>query len=155
MTNFDTMFNSVRQDWITPDEIYNPLNDEFHFTLDVCASEDNTRCDKYFCENEDGLKQEWIGTCWMNPPFKNKAQWIKKAYQESVKGVTVVCLIPARTNTNWFHDYCLKYGEVRFIRGRPKFIGAKHGLPQPLAVVIFRPKSVEGQSSTTSRYGAL
>lgn len=138
MTNFDTMFSSVKQDWITPDEIYNPLNDEFHFTLDVCASQDNTRCERFFSEQDDGLAQEWRGVCWMNPPFKNKAKWIKKAYQSSIEGATVVCLIPARTNTNWFHDYCLKYGEVRFVRGRPKFKGAKHGLPQPLAIVIFR-----------------
>jgi len=148
MTGFGAMFSSVKQDWITPDEIFDPLNDEFHFTLDVSASPENTRCHDFFSEGDDGLTKDWNGSCWMNPPFNKKSQWIKKAYQESLKGATVACLIPARTNTNWFHDYCLRYGEVRFIRGRPKFKGAKHGLPQPLAIVVFRPPNLNQIVST-------
>lgn len=78
--------------------------------------------------------------CWMNPPYKQVGKWIVKAYNEYQKGATVVCLVQSRTNTNWWHDYCMK-GEVRFVRGRPVFKGCKHGLPQPLAIVIFRPNN--------------
>ena len=138
MVKFKGAFNSSKKDWETPDSLFLPLSQEFAFTLDVCAEAHNTKCDRYYSPDDDGLQQTWEGICWMNPPFGAKATWIKKAYNEAQKGATVVCLVPARTNTNWWHDYCMK-GEVRFIRGRPKFKGAKHGLPQPLAVVIFRP----------------
>lgn len=139
MARFDTKFESKKQDWETPDEIFVPLNEEFGFTLDVCATSENAKCDLFFSEEDDGLTRDWHGICWMNPPFGVQGKWVKKAYGESLKGTTVVCLLPARTNTNWFHDYCLK-GEVRFVRGRPRFKGAKYGLPQPLMVVIFRGK---------------
>lgn len=137
MPNFDTIFNSVKQDWETPDEIYLPLAQEFNFSLDVCASTENAKCERFFTESDNALLKDWDGVCWMNPPFNNKKQWVKKAYESAMGGATVVCLLPSRTNTNWWHDYCMK-GEVRFIRGRPKFKGAKHGLPQPLSIVIFR-----------------
>lgn len=141
MAQFKTKFESKRQDWETPDEIFKPLDDEFQFILDVCATEENKKCSLFFDEERDGLQQDWsiyTAPCWMNPPFGKQGKWVKKAYEESRKGATVVCLLPSRTNTNWWHDYCMK-GEIRFIRGRPKFKGAKHGLPQPLAIVIFRP----------------
>ena len=141
MARFKTKFESKNQEWETPDEIFHSLNHEFHFTLDVCALFHNTKCEKYFTPDIDGLSQPWHGWCWMNPPFGNQGIWVKKAYEESQRGTTVVCLLPARTNTNWWHDYCMK-GEIRFIRGRPKFKGAKHGLPQPLAIVIFRPPNL-------------
>lgn len=136
MASFSTAFKSSKQDWVTPNDFFRKLNDEFGFTLDVAASKENTKCQRYFTEEDDGLLQDWKGVCWMNPPYNNKKNWIIKAYKESQKGATVVCLVPARTNTNWWHDYCMK-GEIRFIRGRVKFDGAKHGLPQPLALVIF------------------
>lgn len=144
MAQFKTKFGTGRQDWETPESMFLPLDAEFHFTLDVCANEKNKKCVLYLPEHVDALSVSWasLGTegypsrCWMNPPFGKQGKWVKKAYEESRKGATVVCLLPARTNTNWWHDYCMK-GEVRFIRGRPKFKGAKHGLPQPLAIVIF------------------
>lgn len=136
MAEFKTKFDTGRQDWETPDSIFIPLDREFRFTLDVCALSSNAKCSYYFTPEIDGLSQQWTGVCWMNPPFGSQGKWVRKAYEESQRGVTVVCLLPARTNTNWWHDYCMK-GEVRFIRGRPKFKGAKHGLPQPLAIVIF------------------
>lgn len=144
MSNFDSnRFSSTNQTWETPDSIFNPLHREFEFTLDVAASQNNHKCPQYFSEEDDGLKQEWHSErCWMNPPYKQVGKWVKKAYEESQKGATVVCLVQARTNTNWWHDYCMK-GEVRFIRGRPIFKGCKHGLPQPLAVVIFKRCSQE------------
>lgn len=138
MTQFRSAFTSNKQEWETPDSLFVPLNNEFQFTLDVAADENNTKCSAYFTEQDDGLSKDWHGICWMNPPYKDKKKWIMKAYEEAQKGATVVCLVPARTNTNWWHNYCMK-GEVRFIRGRPKFKGAKHGLPQPLAIIIFKP----------------
>jgi len=139
MAKFGSVFeSSERSDWETPQDIFDKLNDEFHLTFDVCADQNNTKVENYFfSEEQDGLTQDWYGVCWMNPPFKDKKKWIEKAYKESLKDSTiVVCLIPARTNTNWWHQYCMK-GEIRFICGRPKFKGAIHGLPQPLAIVIF------------------
>lgn len=133
----DQRFASNNQVYETPDEIFLPLKEEFNFTLDVCANQENAKCESFFDEEADGLKQFWNGVCWMNPPFKDVKYWIKKAYESSLNGTTVVCLVCAKTNTNWFHEYCLK-GEVRFIKGRPKFKGMQHGLPFPLAVVIFR-----------------
>jgi phage N-6-adenine-methyltransferase len=138
MAKFGGKFETVRQDWETPAEIFGPLNAEFGFTCDVAASHENAKCERYFTEG--GLERMWNGVCWMNPPYREVGRWVKKAFEESSHAI-VVCLVPARTNTNWWHDYCMK-GEVRFIRGRPRFGGAKHGLPQPLAVVIF-PKIAE------------
>lgn len=137
MAKLDTKFASFNQDWETPDSVFKPLDEEFHFTLDVCANSTNHKCKDYFTKEQDALKQKWKGMCWMNPPFKQVGKWVKKAYLESQNGAIVVCLVASRTNTNWWHDYCMK-GEVRFIRGRPKFKGNKHGLPQPLAIVVFR-----------------
>lgn len=136
MAGFGSKFESKRQDWETPDSIFKPLNDEFSFTLDVCATAKNAKVQSFFDVGNDALNCRWQGVCWMNPPFGEQSKWVKKAYEESQGGCTVVCLLPARTNTNWWHDYCMK-GEIRFIRGRPKFKGAKYGLPQPLAIVIF------------------
>lgn len=132
-------FASNNQVYETPDEIFLPLKDEFGFTLDVCANQENAKCERFFDEETNGLNQVWNGVCWMNPPFKDVKHWIKKAFESSLDGTTVVCLVCAKTNTNWFHDYCLK-GEVRFIKGRPKFKGMQHGLPFPLAIVVFRGK---------------
>jgi len=147
MARFDKQFESSEKDWETPSEIFDPLDKEFGFTLDVCASDNNAKCERFFTIDDDGLTQRWDGVCWMNPPFGQKKQWAEKAYVESLYGATVVCLLPARTNTNWWHEFCMK-GEVRFIQGRPKFSDAKHGLPQPLAIVIFGPDANKGQMSS-------
>jgi phage N-6-adenine-methyltransferase len=144
MASFAGKFESVRQDWTTPPELFEEINRQFHFTVDVAASADNTKCRRFFSEQDDAMTQAWgPETCWLNPPYGagyRLSAWVEKAYKESLNGSTVVMLIPARTNTNWFHDLCLKYGEVQFVRGRPKFGGADHGLPQPLCFVIFRPQ---------------
>lgn len=138
MANFVTKFDTGKQDWETPDDLFADLNKEFGFTLDVCATKENAKCVNFYTKEDNGLLKQWNGVCWMNPPFGSQGTWIKKAYYENiVHNVTVVCLLPSRTNTNWWHDYCMK-GEIRFIRGRPKFKGASHGLPQPLSIVIFR-----------------
>lgn len=144
MSNFDSnRFASNNQEYATPWDLFNKLNDEFNFTLDVCANKINHKCEKYYTEEQNSLLMEWHGVCWMNPPYKDMKKWVIKAYNESRKNnTTVVCLIPARTNTNWWHKYCMK-GEIRFIKGRPKFEGCIHGLPQPLAIVIFN-KNISG-----------
>ncbi len=145
MASFSGKFESMRQDWETPPELFATINAEFHFTLDVAASLGNRKAENFISIEQDAMAISWgHNVCWLNPPYGKGyrlSAWVKKAYQESLNGATTVMLIPARTNTNWFHDYCLKHGEVRFIRGRPKFGGADHGLPQPLCFVIFRGKS--------------
>ena len=143
MANFFGKFNSNKQEWETPLDLFEKLNHEFNFTLDLAADSTNHKCENYFTEQDDALQQSWHGTCWLNPPYGNKSyrleHWIKKAYSETNDSdCTVVMLIPARTNTKWWHDYCMTAAEVRFICGRPKFGDAKHGLPQPLAIVVFR-----------------
>ena len=144
MSDFETRFSSHKQDWATPDDLWLPLHKEFHFTLDAAAGAENTKCKHFFTMADNGLTKDWKRhKVWLNPPYGvpgngSLQQWVAKAWQSAQAGATVVMLIPARTNTNWFHDTCLTHGEVRFIRGRPKFSDAPHGLPQPLCVVIFR-----------------
>lgn len=124
--------------WATPQKFFQDLDAEFHFTLDVCATTDNAKCPAYFTEEQDGLAQEWQGVCWMNPPYGREIiHWMRKAYESSLTGATVVCLVPARTDTRWWHDYATK-GEIRFIRGRLKFGDSKNSAPFPSAVVVFK-----------------
>lgn len=135
------LFSSATDEWETPQDLFDELNAEFSFTVDVCALPINAKCSRFFTPEQDGLIQEWsLETCWMNPPYGRQiGKWIRKAYEESQKGATVVCLLPARTDTAWWHDYCVK-GEIRFIRGRLKFGGSKNSAPFPSAIVIFRPR---------------
>ena len=133
---FDTnKFESVNQTWETPDDLFNKINKIFHFNTDVCASKENTKCKKFYSENNSCLDKTWDGVNWMNPPYKYLKIFIQKAYNERKNAITV-CLIPARTNTKWWHEYCMN-GEIYFICGRPKFKGCIHGLPWPLALVVF------------------
>lgn len=156
MAQFKTKFESKRQDWETPDELFQPLNKEFGFTLDVCATPENSKCPQFFTIADNALVKDWRGVCWMNPPFGEQGKWVRKAYQSALEGATVVCLLPSRTNTNWWHDYCMK-GEVRFVRGRPKFKGAEHGLPQPLSIVVFTPANTacSGLATTSPKLASL
>lgn len=134
-------FKSATNEWPTPMSLWEPLNQEFGFTLDVCSTHENAKCQHHFTIAEDGLSQDWSGVAWMNPPYGTQlAKWVKKAYKESQKGCFVVGLIPVRSNTSYWHEYCMK-GEIRFLRGYPKFGEAKQGLKAPLAVVIWRPKT--------------
>ena len=131
------LFTSNTDMWATPLDFYMKLNNEFNFETDVCAIESNAKCKKYFTPEMNGLKQEWDGVCWMNPPYgRGIGEWIKKAYESSLNGATVVCLIPSRTDTRWWHDYCMK-GEIRLVKGRLKFGDSKNSAPFPSAVVIF------------------
>lgn len=139
----EVMFSSRADDWETPQWLFDQLNAEFGFTLDVCATPDNAKCERYYTKAEDGLAQDWSGVCWMNPPYGREiGRWIEKAYESSLGGVTVVCLLPSRTDTKWWHEYVMR-GEVRFLRGRLKFGGSKNSAPFPSAVVIFRGGGVD------------
>lgn len=135
------MMSSKTDVWATPQEYFDSINTEFNFTLDVCALPENAKCSRFFSPGDNGLIQKWDGVCWMNPPYGRKiGVWIKKAYESSLGGATVVCLVPARTDTAWFHDYILNKAEIRFIRGRLRFSGSKVNAPFPCILVIYRPK---------------
>lgn len=135
------LFSSASSEWETPQKFFETLDVEFGFTLDVCARPENAKCPRYFSPEEDGLRQEWAPeVCWMNPPYGREiGKWIQKAYEEAQKGATVVCLLPSRTDTAWWHEYVMRAAEVRFIRGRLRFGGAENGAPFPSCVVVFRP----------------
>lgn len=140
--NTELMFSSKTDLWETPQDLFDKLNNEFQFTLDVCATPENAKCDKFYTEEQDGLKHPWKGTVWCNPPYgRGIGQWVRRALFASVSGSTVVMLLPARTDTKWFHDYIYKRNnvEIRFIRGRLKFGGSKNSAPFPSMVVVFMP----------------
>lgn len=134
------LFSSNSELWETPQKLFDCLDREFHFTLDPCATKENAKCALFFTEKEDGLKQNWGGyNVFCNPPYGNKiSRWVKKCYEESRKKNTiVVMLIPARTDTSYFHDYIYGKAEVRFIRRRLRFSDSKASAPFPSMVVVF------------------
>lgn len=138
-------FLTGKDDWETPQELYDKLDEEFGFTLDPCATKENAKCAKYYTLQEDGLAQNWAGEIvFCNPPYsrrgKNKPgqeDWIKKCYDEAQKGAKVIALLPARTDTRAFHSYIYHKAEIRFIRGRIKFGGAKNSAPFPSMLAIW------------------
>lgn len=134
------MPQSKTVEWSTPQDFFDKLNDEFHFTLDPCATKENAKCATFFTKEDDGLKKEWRGyTVFCNPPYGREiADWVKKAHEEVSRfNIKVVMLIPARTDTRWFHEYIYQKQEVRFIKGRLKFGGHKDSAPFPNMVVVF------------------
>jgi phage N-6-adenine-methyltransferase len=143
----DAMLSSKSVEWSTPQELFDELDREFHFTLDVCATPENAKCERFFTKEQDGLRQSWSNeVIWLNPPYGRQIdRWIRRAYIASAcADSTVVCLIPARTDTSYWHEYVMK-GDVRFLRGRIYFEspGKKRDrAPFPSAVVIFRPPGV-------------
>jgi len=135
------LFSSETDQWATPTEVFAELDREFHFDLDPCADESNHKCTRFYTKEDDGLKQPWAGSrVFCNPPYgRSIGQWVKKAYEEGHRENTlVVLLIPARTDTRYFHDYILHRAEIRFIPGRLKFGNAKNSAPFPSMVVIYR-----------------
>lgn len=138
-------FKSETPEWATPQAFFDKLNAEFHFTLDPCCTHENAKCVKHYTQAEDGLNQDWSGEIvFMNPPYGREiGKWVIKARKESSKwkSAVVVCLVPARTDTAWWHDNIESFRyvyEVRFIRGRLKFGGHKNSAPFPSAVIIFK-----------------
>lgn len=129
------LYSSESVVWETPQALFNKLNDEFHFDIDVCATPENAKCCKFFSPLDDGLSQDWQGVCWMNPPYGKKiGAWMKKALEAET---TVVCLVPSRTDTKWWHEYVMKASEIRFIKGRLKFGDSKNSAPFPSAIIVF------------------
>ena len=135
------LFSSNSNEWATPQAFFDELNAEFHFNLDPCSTHENAKCDRHFTVEDDGLSRDWGGyRVFCNPPYgRELSRWVKKCYDESRKPDTlVVMLIPARTDTSYFHDYIYhKAREIRFIRGRLHFNESKQGAPFPSMVVIF------------------
>ncbi len=138
-------YSSATDMWETPQAFFDAWNKEFNFDLDVCATDENAKCPLYYTKEKDGLSNRWAGTVWINPPYgKEIIKWMRKAYESARDGdATVVCLVPARTDTAWWHDYAMK-GDITFIRGRLKFGNAKNSAPFPSAVVVFE-QAVKGQ----------
>lgn len=121
------VFSSVSDEWATPAETYAALDAEFGFADDACP----------LAGEANGLMREWKSPCFVNPPYSDILPWMEKAKLEADAGKTVVLLVPSRTCTRWWHEYAMKATEIRFIRGRLKFGGAKTGAPFPSAVVVF------------------
>lgn len=135
------LFSSATDLWATPWDLFNRLDAEFHFDTDVCALPENAKCKHYFTPETDGLSQNWGGTCWCNPPYGRQiGKWVQKAAESKC---TTVMLLPARTDTKWFHDYIYGKAEVRFLKGRIKFGDSKQGAPFPSMVVVFKNHSGE------------
>jgi len=133
-------FSSTKSDWDTPQAFYDKLDKTFGFTLDPCATTNSAKCNKYFTEKQNGLIQDWTGhRVFVNPPYgRNIGEWLKKGYHESQNHNTiVVMLVPARTDTKWWHDYVMKANEVHLVRGRLKFGTSDNAAPFPSAVVVF------------------
>lgn len=137
-------YSSASVEWATPWDLFHVLDAEFGFTLDACAQSWNAKCERYFSPSDNGLVQDWgkeIVFC--NPPYGRgvTGAWVAKGWEASQRGATVVLLIPARTDTSWWHEGVVR-GEVRFLRGRVQFErrdGVANSAPFPSAVVIFRP----------------
>jgi site-specific DNA-methyltransferase (adenine-specific) len=151
------LFQSQYQDYETPAELFLSLDAEFHFTIDVAAAPHNAKCPAFYTREQDALGQTWTGTCFLNPPFGDGygpasqtergrifGAWLKKAAESAKAGATVVALIPARTDTHWFHDYVLPFAELRFIRGRQRFPRPGNAKTKsatfPSLVAVYRPE---------------
>lgn len=133
-------FSSRSDEWPTPQWLFDQLHQEFGFNLDPCSTDANAKCARHFTRQEDGLTQDWGNAIvFMNPPYGREIRhWMAKAFASAGSGATVVCLVPARTDTEWWHRYAI-HGEVRFLKGRLKFGDARHCAPFPSAIVVFRP----------------
>lgn len=136
------LFTSLTDNWETPQYLFDELDREFHFTLDPCSNDENAKCKKHFTIEDNGLLQDWNNDIvFMNPPYGREiGKWVEKAYKSNT---TVVCLLPARTDTKWFHDYIYNKSEIRFIKGRLKFGNSKNSAPFPSMIVIFRKDRVK------------
>lgn len=132
-------YASSSDEWATPQDFYDRLNDRYHFTLDPCASETNAKCTKYYTKVQDGLIKDWSGeVCWVNPPYGSETKkWVKKCFFESLKGTQIALLIPARTDTSYFHDFILGKARLEFVRGRLHFNDGEQGAPFPSVVAFY------------------
>ena len=133
-------FSTKTGEWSTPDELFDMLNVLHNFDLDVCATPDNAKCVQYYTKEDNAFHKVWHRDgkrIWMNPPYGRKIiDWVRKAYIEAQHDCVVVCLLPARTDTKWFHDLCT-HGDITFLRGRLKFGNSKNSAPFPSMIVVF------------------
>lgn len=147
------MMSSEKSDWETPDDFYGVLDAMFHFTVDVCATSENCKNVSFIDAETDALSVDWHTTnpsgravCWMNPPYGHEiVPWVRKAREEGEKGAVVVCLLPARTDTKWWHENVMVSSLILLVRGRLKFKGATSSAPFPSAVVVFGPMDTGGR----------
>jgi phage N-6-adenine-methyltransferase len=130
-------FSSKTNEWATPQDFFDKLNREFNFTLDPCATKENAKCSKFYTESDDGLSKSWDNEIvFCNPPYGREiGKWVKKTSE--ARGGIVVMLIPARTDTKYFHEYIYHKAEIRFIRGRLKFGGHQNSAPFPSMILVF------------------
>lgn len=143
----EVMFSSASENWATPRALLAVVRQEYAIELDVCASAENAACARFYSKEDDAFKQPWAGVCWMNPPYgRGIGRWIERAARAAAEGATVVCLLPARTDTKWWHAYCEPVlrgrwpGEVVFLAGRLHFNEAPSGAPFPSVLVVFKPR---------------
>nr|WP_199065062.1 DNA N-6-adenine-methyltransferase [Chromobacterium sp. ASV5] len=141
MSNAHVHFSTGEDEWPTPQQLFDELHAEFHFTVDVCATPANAKCARYYTRAQNGLDQDWTGeTVWMNPPFGYEIKhWMEKALRSAGKGATVVCLVPSRTDTRWWHSYAMWAAEIRCLDKRLRFDGGNAKAPFPAVLVVFRP----------------
>ena len=135
------LFSSATGEWETPQDVFDALNEEFGpFDLDPCATPENAKCPNYYTKEQNGLAQPWWGKVFVNPPYgRDIKRWVRRCWATAgLSSELVVALIPSRTDTAWWHDFVMKAGEIRFIRGRLKFGGAEHGAPFPSCIVVWR-----------------
>lgn len=145
------LFSQKTDLWSTPQDLFDKYDAIYHFEIDVCALPENAKCKKYYTPQQDGLKQDWSGVCWCNPPYGRQiGKWVEKAAKSRA---TVVMLLPARTDTKWFHDYCLPYGEIEFLRGRLKFGGCENSAPFPSMVAVFGKRKGGDEARLKEREG--
>ncbi len=152
MANLSALLKQPETDvWATPQWLYDALNREFGFTLDPCSDGTNAKCKRFYSYLDNGLLKDWgTESVFMNPPYSEVDEWMRKAYGSAQEGATVVCLIPSRTDTQWWHEYAMK-GEIRFIKGRLKFGDAENSAPFPSAIIVFRPKAFRLESYDISQ----
>ena len=134
------LYTSNSDEWETPQDFFDRLNDEFHFTLDPCSTDENAKCAKHYTKEQDGLSQDWTGeTVFCNPPYgREQVKWVRNCYEHFIGGGTAVLLIPARTDTKVFHEYIYGKAEIRFVKGRLHFNGSKWNAPFPSMIVIYK-----------------
>lgn len=137
--NIEAIFSKKNTVWSTPQDFFDELDKKYNFTTDVCANSENTKCVAFFSPETDGLQQEWTGVCWMNPPYGREiGKWVRKAHLEVNTGrCKVIALLPARTDTKWFHELILGKYEIEFIKGRLRFSDSKNSAPFPSMIVVF------------------
>lgn len=147
------MVSSKSNEWATPQDLFDKLNAEFSFQLDVAATKENKKCDKFYSLEDSGLGHDWEDSNWMNPPYGgHTGDWIQKAYEQSLLGKTTVCLIVSSTDRSYWHEYIFPYAsQIRYIRGRLHFNNSKSSAPFASAIIVFSPKKYKNKFTFEQR----